>query len=100
MDGYCGPDDILILSPHSQKSKTALAKADRVGAWQLASHENREPGQISLLSVNKAKGLDSLALILIDVVPFPQLVADQERMDYFMGASRARQLLAVVHREN
>lgn len=99
-DGYCRADNILVLSPHSQQQKTGLAGADRVGAWPLASHENRAPGQVSLLSVNKAKGLDSLGVILIDLRPFDALADDQERMDYFMGASRARQLLAVVHRED
>ena len=39
----------------------------------------------------------SLAVILIDLNPFPGLGDEQDRMDYFMGASRARQLLAVVH---
>ena len=34
---------------------------------------------------------------LIDVRPFSDLREKQEPMDYFMGGSRARQLLAVVH---
>jgi hypothetical protein len=33
---------------------------------------------------------------LIDVQPFKQIQNEQSQMDYFMGASRARQLLAVV----
>ena len=36
-------------------------------------------------------------VILIDLRPFSELREAQDRMDYFMGASRARQLLAVVH---
>ena len=68
-----------------------------VGAWKLADYEQKQPGQVSLLSVNKAKGLDSLAVVLIDVKPFVSMSEEQEQMDYFMGASRARQLLAVVH---
>jgi hypothetical protein len=95
--GFCRADEILILSPHGQQSRSGLAGRDMIGAWKLSEHERKEPGQISFLSVNKAKGLDSLAVILIDLRPFSELREAQDRMDYFMGASRARQLLAVVH---
>ena len=37
------------------------------------------------------------AVVLIDVKPFASLREEQDQMDYFMAASRARQLLAVVH---
>ena len=96
-DGFCRADEILILSPHGQRWRTGLEGREMVGAWRLADHEQKQPGQISLLSVNKAKGLDSLAVVLIDVKPFASLREEQDQMDYFMGASRARQLLAVVH---
>ena len=96
-EGYCRAGEILILSPHSQKARTTLAKHDVIGAWQLIEGDRSQPGQLSLLSINKAKGLDSLAVILIDVRPFQALADAQDQMDYFMGASRARQLLAVVH---
>ena len=48
------------------------------------------PGNLALLSVNMAKGLDSLTVILIDVERF-KLRAPQEQVNYFMGVSRARQ---------
>jgi len=96
-DGFCRADEILVLSPHGEKSRSGLAGREMIGAWKLADYEQKAPGQVSFLSVNKAKGLDSLAVILIDLEPFPSLGDEQDRMDYFMGASRARQLLAVVH---
>jgi hypothetical protein len=37
---------------------------------------------------------------MIDVPAIDKLFAAQEQMDYFMGASRARQLLAIIHRES
>ena len=49
-------------------------------------------------TINKAKGLDSLAVIMIDIERFDKLSKAQEQMNYFMGASRARQLLAIFHR--
>jgi hypothetical protein len=99
-NGFCRLDEILILSPHGTKAKTSLADHSRIGAWPLVGVDDRKPGNLALLSVNKAKGLDSLAVIMIDVERFDKLATPQEQMNYFMGASRARQLLAVFHKAN
>ena len=99
-DGFCRVDEILILSPHGAKVKTSLAGCSQIGEWPLVSCVVRNPGELSLLSINKAKGLDSLAVIMIDTQGFDKLSIPQQQMDYFMGASRARQLLAILHRES
>jgi hypothetical protein len=98
-DGFCRVDEILILSPHGTKAKTSLAGCSQIGEWPLTSCVIRKPGELSLLSINKAKGLDSLAVIMIDTPSFDKLTNPQQQMDYFMGASRCRQLLAILHRE-
>jgi IstB-like ATP binding protein len=98
-EGFCRVDEILILSPHGTKVKTSLAGCSQIGEWPLASCVIRKPGELSLLSINKAKGLDSLAVIMIDTQSFDKLSNQQQQMDYFMGASRSRQLLAILHRE-
>ena len=95
--GYCKIDDILVLSPHAKQESTALREWIQLGSWPIVAYDNRRPGDLSLLSVNRAKGLDALGIILIDVQPFEHCEEGRARMDYFMGASRARQLLAVVH---
>jgi hypothetical protein len=97
-DGWCRVDEILILSPHGTKLKTSLADCSQIGEWPLVSCVIRKPGELSLLSINKAKGLDSLAVIMIDSQSFDKLSNAQQQMDYFMGASRSRQLLAILHR--
>ena len=79
------------------KARSSLASTAMIGAWRLTEHDHKQPGHISCLSINKAKGLDSLAVVLIDVAPFETLREGQDQMDYFMGASRAWQLLVVVH---
>ncbi len=53
------------------------------------------PDSIRHTSINKAKGLDSRAVILIGLPPFAKASKDNA-YNWFMGASRARQLLAVV----
>jgi hypothetical protein len=35
---------------------------------------------------------------MIDVESFDKLATPQEHMNYFMGASRAQQLLAILHK--
>jgi hypothetical protein len=97
--GFCRTDEILILSPHSRKAKTSLVNCTRIGEWPLAEEGIPQPGRLTLLSINKAKGMDSLAVILVDLEPFATLSKPQDQLDYFMGASRARQLLAIVHRK-
>jgi Nuclease-related domain/Uncharacterized conserved protein (DUF2075) len=99
-DGFCRIDEILILSTHGTKAKTSLADCSQIGQWPLTSSVMRKPGELSLLSINKAKGLDSLAVIMIDTQSFDKLSNPQQQMDYFMGASRSRQLLAILHRES
>jgi hypothetical protein len=52
-------------------------------------------GAVGFGSVNRAKGLDRLAVIILGFQPWDQLdSADQ--VSLFMGASRARLLLAIV----
>ena len=45
----------------------------------------------------QAKSLDALAVILVGLPSFDQLTRPYDRFTYFMGASRAWQLLACVH---
>lgn len=98
-EGFCRVEQILVLAPH-QKAKTSLAECSRVATWPLIDHLERAPGQLNLLAVRRAKGLDSLGVILIDFPQFDRLAEGQDKMDFFMGASRARQLLAVLHLED
>jgi hypothetical protein len=92
---------VLILHDRSQISNTPLA-----GLEHLLDHPLRpyletldQPfgNAIGHTSIHKAKGLDALAVILVGLPSFDQLTRPYDRFTYFMGASRARQLLACVH---
>ena len=85
--------NVLKASP-----QTTIYQPGRIGDWSIVGIDDRTPGNLALISVNKAKGLDSLAVIMIDVEKFDKLATPQEQMNYFMGASRARQLLAIIHK--
>jgi hypothetical protein len=99
--GLCAPSKVLILHDRSQISNTPLA-----GLEQLLDHPLRPyletldqatGDAIGHTSIHKAKGLDALAVILVGLPSFDQLTRPYDRFTYFMGASRARQLLACVH---
>ena len=94
-DGFCKPFEILILSRNGSPLEHGRFEGIRnIGSWTVApsGHE----ADINISSFNKAKGLDSLAVIMIDSLPFDQL-GEVDQVGYWMAASRARQLLAIVH---
>jgi hypothetical protein len=99
-DGYCKPEEILLLHARTQLKDSALGSCDSLAGLPL--HEYGEPLEenkkvIRHLSINRAKGLDALGVILIGVRPFQEIQGADHQYTYFMGASRAKQLLAAVH---
>jgi hypothetical protein len=57
----------------------------------------QKPGAISFISAQRAKGLDARAVILMDFPPRKELQGQKDTINYFMGASRARLMLAIIH---
>ena len=92
----CRPDEILILSCRGSRKRSSLAEVEKIAGRQLVEYLDRRPGCISFTSANKAKGLDSRAVILIDFKPFEEIEDAGFQVAFFIGASRARQLLAIV----
>ena len=99
--GLCSPSKVLILYDRSTIDRSVLA-----GLQSLHEHDLKpflevvdSPNQeaIGHTSIHKAKGLDSLAVILVGLRPFGQLTQPYDHFTYFMGASRARQMLACIH---
>jgi hypothetical protein len=99
--GLCTPSKVLLLYDRSQINRTPLAGVEFLHQHRLVSYgdlqDQPESNTIAHCSIHKAKGLDSLAIILIVPRAFDQLTEPYDRFTYFMGASRARQLLACVH---
>ena len=99
-DGYCQPEDILILHARTRLNDSALGSCETLGGLPLVEYgESMDDKRcIRHLSINRAKGLDSLAVILLGVLPFQKTRRADGQYTYFMGASRAKQLLGIVHR--
>ena len=99
-DGYCQAHDILILHARTKLEDGALGPCFQLGGFPLIEYGQALPDEgaaIQHLSINRAKGLDATAVIIVGVKPFQQLTEIDHQYTYFMGASRAKQLLAVVH---
>ncbi|CAN5683298.1 hypothetical protein BH11VER1_BH11VER1_40920 [soil metagenome] len=99
--GLCDPSKVLILYGCSHINKSALAGLttllDSPLKPFLETVDQPACKAIGHSSIHKAKGLDALAVILVGLRPFEELSSPYDRFTYFMGASRARQLLACVH---
>jgi hypothetical protein len=97
--GECRPEDVLILYPTSACRPQWLNEEKIVG-FPLAGPGRS--GGIRSSSVHKAKGLEAQAVILTGLPPREKVfAADGPKglpFTWFMGANRARQMLAVIER--
>lgn len=97
--GESRAEEILILYP-TTASRPQWLDAEKVNGIPLAGPNGRAGVRSS--SVHKAKGLEAQAVILIGMPPMAQVFAETSPQGlpftWFMGASRGRQLLAVIER--
>ena len=93
--GWVKPEQILILSRRSALERSSLRGSTALAGFPLVSGFQPPRGSLGFGSVNRAKGLDRLGVIVIDFAPW-SLMPHADHVPFFLGASRARQLLAVV----
>lgn len=94
-DGFCNVEEILILTP-SRIEKGPLGEVEMIGKWELERSLDRVRGKLHTISVHRAKGLDSLGVILVGFPRFEEEPHPDAQMNFFMAASRARQLLGII----
>lgn len=98
--GYCRPDEVLVLGRRRDRSRSSLGAATHIGHMPLVDHGLQVPvGSLPYLNLHRAKGLDRLGIVVIDLPPKEDLISGGHREDLenlFAAASRARQLLGVV----
>lgn len=93
--GWAKPEQILIASRRSTLDGSSLRAATQLAGFPLVQGFQPPRGSLGFGSVNRAKGLDRLGVIVVDFAPWKGMPA-QDHVPFFLGASRARQLLAVV----
>ena len=62
----------------------------------IVPYAQRRRDAIAFISAQQAKGLDARAVVLVDFPSVDQLNG-KLILNYFMGASRARLMLGIVH---
>lgn len=101
--GLCKPSEVTLIGPRKWLRDSSLGGGALLCGFEVADYNEDVLGKVSYIGAHRSKGMDFLAVILIDFDPFDTLAADPEKVDYqeafFLGASRARQLLGVVERE-
>lgn len=95
-DYLCRPEDILIISARSTQDKSLLAFRSNICNIPIVPYTKRGRGTIAFISAQRAKGLDSRAVLLVDFQP-PAHLKGKDVANYFMGASRANLVLGAVH---
>jgi hypothetical protein len=96
-EGLCHPEEVLILHKQSTIGRSPLGTRRELCGRNLreVTEPDAPPDSILHTSINKAKGLDARAVILIGLPPLSRW-NDDLAYTWFIGASRARQLLAVI----
>jgi len=98
-DELCQPEDVMILHP------SGSLKTSAIGGKTFLTLEKRSVNLVDFFSpkkgvrvssIHKAKGLDSLAVIVLNPARTPQQSLEYANFTLFMGASRARQMLGVI----
>ncbi|MCC5842174.1 MAG: NERD domain-containing protein/DEAD/DEAH box helicase [Opitutales bacterium] len=97
--GLCNLKDVCLLGQRSRLEHSTLSTCTQLASYPLADYRvpiaepaNAEPlphNTLRYLSLNRAKGLDFLAVILIDT---PR----HNRSEFLLACTRARQILGVV----
>ena len=98
--GLCKPSDVALIGPRKWLKDSSLGKDTKICGFDVADYNEDLLGSVSYIGAHRSKGMDFLAVILIDFSLFDKLSSDSKHVDlqeaYFLGASRARQLLGVV----
>lgn len=93
--GLVIPAEILVITA-AENWHTKLG--NRLADCALVPVEERSHNNISHVTAGRCKGLEARAVIVVGFYPFA-LLPEGYRHSYFLAASRARQLLAIINVE-
>jgi len=94
--GLCKPTDCVIIGPRKSLANSSLGSVSRILGCELHDYQEGELGKLAYLGAHRSKGMDFLAVIVIDFPPFPQIEDQDQQEGFFIATSRARQMLGVV----
>lgn len=86
------PNDIVILTAKTAEASW-LASNSKYSGIEISSE--KEPGKILFTTIRKFKGLESMAVLIVDASLSALLKAETRRLLY-VGCSRAKNLLSIA----
>jgi hypothetical protein len=94
------PEEILVVSMRSEASSGIKGLRDDRFVWNKVGGKKLTKGKVNIVSVRRIKGLDALAVILVDVEE-PEEIGKRENWKRLLlvGASRAKKLLTVIRKK-
>jgi len=92
-DGF-NTSDITILTLSTEKN-SILNKIDKIGNYYITNESNRSDNEIFFTTSRKFKGLESNAIIIIDI-DNNTFNNDIEKNNFYVAASRAKQRLTIL----
>jgi hypothetical protein len=97
--GVAGPKDIMVLYPSSRVVPPWITQGKVHGISFHQGTRNVPEGAVVTVSINKAKGLERRAVVVIGLPDWADTSRDQYKARTFIqGVTRAQQLLAVITR--
>ncbi|MTI96222.1 MAG: hypothetical protein FH749_12220 [Firmicutes bacterium] len=90
------PRRITVLSPN-RREKSCLADVQKIRDWPLRNVGDPDPNALRFSTVRAFKGLEADIVMLIGVRPDSRVCS---RADLYVGGSRARYALHVLHRDD
>lgn len=101
--GLCRPSDVALIGPRKWLKDTALGGSALLCGYEVADYSEVISGKVAYLGAHRSKGMDFLGVIVIEFTTFKDIKLDDSKQGYqeafFIGASRARQLLGVVSKK-
>ena len=92
----CKPCEVVLIGMRKELATSSLSAVETLCGFDLVDYSEQQRGKLSYIGAHRSKGLDFLAVILVDFEPFGTIPEADRQEAFFMGASRARQLLGVV----
>ena len=98
--GLCKPSEVVLVGMRKELVTSSLRAVEALCGFELVDYSEQQMGKLSYIGAHRSKGLDFLAVILVDFEPFEAISEPDRQEAFFIGASRARQLLGVVQRSS
>lgn len=98
--GLCQPDKCVLIGLRKDLVSSSLGEISQISGFAVEDYREGICGKLAYLGAHRSKGMDFLAVIVIDYPAFAEITSPDKQEGFFLAASRARQLLGIVECQN